>query len=67
MVELGETYYNTKANFIALESLLQKLPSLDAPVKPSPKRPKPGRARQLDDEDEQRCQDQLTFVVVVLV
>nr|WP_116112897.1 MULTISPECIES: hypothetical protein [Amycolatopsis] len=49
-MDLGGGYYNTKAQVTTLESLLRKLPRLDAPVKPSPERPKPGRARQLDDE-----------------
>lgn len=43
-------YYNTKTQVRALESLLRKLPSLDAPVKPSPDRTRPSRARQLDDD-----------------
>lgn len=38
----------------ALQSLLQKLPSLDVPVKPAPDRRKPRRARQLADEQVQR-------------
>jgi len=50
LVDLGGTYYNTKAQVSALESLLRKLPSLDSPTKLSPDRPKPRRARQLDDE-----------------
>lgn len=49
-MDLTGRYYNTKDQVSALESLLRKLPSLDAPVKPSPGRRKPGRARQLDDE-----------------
>jgi hypothetical protein len=49
-VDLGGTYYNTKAQVSALESLLRKLPSLDTPVSPSSSRSKPSRARQLDDE-----------------
>jgi Mn-dependent DtxR family transcriptional regulator len=53
-VDLGGSYYNSKVQVSALESLIRKLPSLDAPVKPSPKRPKPGRARQLDGEQLQR-------------
>jgi DNA-binding transcriptional ArsR family regulator len=39
---------------MALESLLRRLPSPSAPVKPSPDRRKPRRARQLDDEQVQR-------------
>jgi len=53
-VDLGGSYYNTKTQVSALESLIRKLPSLDAPVEPSPKRPKPSRARQLDDKQVQR-------------
>lgn len=53
-MDLGGSYYNTKAQVSALESLLRKLPSLDQPVEPSPDRPKPGRARQLNKEQVQR-------------
>ena len=49
-MDLGGRYYNTKTQLSALESLLRKLPSPDQPVEPSPDRPKPGRARQLDAE-----------------
>jgi DNA-directed RNA polymerase specialized sigma24 family protein len=53
-VDLGGSYYNTKDEVSALESLLWNLPKLDTPVKPSPKRRKPGRARQLDDKQARR-------------
>jgi len=49
-VELRGHYYNTKAQVDSLESLLRKLPRLDTSPEPSPDRPKPGRARQLDGE-----------------
>jgi hypothetical protein len=49
-VELRGRYYNTKDQVGGLESLLRKLPGLDAPVKPSQDRRKPGRARQLGDK-----------------
>lgn len=46
----GGRYYNTKAQVSKLQSLLRKLPELDASVKSPTERPKPGRARHLDDE-----------------
>jgi DNA-binding CsgD family transcriptional regulator len=53
-VDLGGRYYNTKVQVSALKSLLQKLPKPDAPIKASPRRRKPGRARQLDDKQVRR-------------
>ncbi|MGH3996501.1 MAG: hypothetical protein ACRDTJ_03440 [Pseudonocardiaceae bacterium] len=52
MVDLGGTYYNTKPQVEALETLLRKLP---APTTPAPPvgRPKPRRARQLDADQVQ--------------
>lgn len=47
-VDLGGTYYNTKPQVEALETLLQKLPDPSTPAPPPVDRPKPGRARQLD-------------------
>jgi hypothetical protein len=47
-VDLGGTYYNTKPQVEALETLLRKLPAPAAPAPPPVDRPKPGRARQLD-------------------
>jgi len=52
-VEVGGRYYNTEAQATALETLLRKLPDLDTAVRPSPDRQKPGRARQLDDDQAQ--------------
>jgi hypothetical protein len=52
-VDLGGTYYNTKPQVEALESLLQKLPDPSTPVPPPVDRPKPGRARQLDTDQTQ--------------
>ncbi|SNR66322.1 Putative ATPase subunit of terminase (gpP-like) [Haloechinothrix alba] len=49
-MEVGEAYSNTKGQVSALESLCGKLSDLDSPARPSPKRAKPGRARQLGDE-----------------
>lgn len=53
-VEVAGTYSNTKDQVSALESLHRKLPDLDAPRQLPPKRDRPGRARQLDDEQVQR-------------
>jgi hypothetical protein len=47
-VDLGGTYYNTKPQAEALETLLQQLPDPTAPAPPPVDRPKPRRARQLD-------------------
>src|SRR6185437_5356523 len=47
-VDLGGTYYNTKPQLKALETLLRKLPDPTTPDPPLINRPKPGRARQLD-------------------
>ncbi|MFD8495787.1 hypothetical protein [Amycolatopsis sp. NPDC059657] len=47
-MDLGGTYYNTKPQVEALETLLQKLPDPFTPAPPPANRPKPGRARQLD-------------------
>ena len=47
-VDLGGTYYNTKPQVEALETLLQNLPDPSTPAPPPVDRPKPGRARQLD-------------------
>jgi hypothetical protein len=47
-VDLGGTYYNTKPQAEALETLLRKLPAPTTPASASSDRPKTGRARQLD-------------------
>jgi DNA-binding NarL/FixJ family response regulator len=53
-VDQRRTYYNTKLQLRQLESLLSRLPRLDAPLRrPSP-RSKPSRARQLEDEQVQK-------------
>jgi hypothetical protein len=52
-VGLGGTYYNTKPQVEALETLLRKLPDPAAPAPPLADRPKPGRARQLDADQAQ--------------
>ncbi|GAA4613133.1 hypothetical protein GCM10023108_12410 [Saccharopolyspora hordei] len=53
-MEVGGAYYNpglhVKDQVVALEALRQKLPDLNAPAQPTPKRAKPGRARQLDSD-----------------
>jgi hypothetical protein len=49
-VDLGGTYYNTKPQVEALETLLRKLPDPTTPAPPPIHRPKTGRARQLDTE-----------------
>jgi hypothetical protein len=49
-VDLGGTYYNTKHQVEALETLLRKLPDPTTPAPPPLDRPKPRRARQLDAE-----------------
>jgi hypothetical protein len=51
--DLGGTYYNTKPQVEALETLLRKLADPTAAAPPSTDRPKPGRARQLDDDQTQ--------------
>lgn len=48
MVDLGGTYYNTKPQVDALETLLRKLPDPTEPALPPVERSKPQRARQLD-------------------
>jgi hypothetical protein len=52
-VDLGGTYYNTKPQLEALETLLRKLPDPTEPAPPSVDRPKPRRARQLDADQVQ--------------
>ncbi|MCA1601189.1 MAG: recombinase family protein, partial [Acidobacteria bacterium] len=52
-MDLGGTYYNKKAQVEAWETLLRKLPGPTVPAPPSTDRPKPGRARQLDDDQTQ--------------
>jgi hypothetical protein len=47
-VDLGGTYYNTKPQVEALETLLRKLPDPTTPAPPPVNWPKPGRAPQLD-------------------
>jgi hypothetical protein len=44
-VDLGGTYYNTKPQVEALETLLRKLPDPTTPAPPPVDRPEPGRAR----------------------
>lgn len=53
LVDLGGTYYNTKPQVEALETLFQKLPDPSTPAPPPANRPKPGRARQLDADQVQ--------------
>jgi hypothetical protein len=52
-VDLGGTYYNTKPQVDALETLLRKLPDPAEPAPPPADRPKPRRARQLDADQVQ--------------
>jgi hypothetical protein len=52
-VDLGGTYYNTKPQVEALETLLQKLPDPTVAAPPPLERPKPRRARQLDADQVQ--------------
>jgi hypothetical protein len=52
-VDLGGTYYNTKPQVEALETLLRKLPDPTEPAPPPVDRPKPRRARQLDADQVQ--------------
>lgn len=54
IVEKPGPYYNPQAQLSALTALLRKLPGLDAPVRSSPDRRTPGRARQLDHEQVQQ-------------
>jgi len=49
-VDLGGTYYNTKPQVEALETLLRKLPDPSTPTPPPVDRPKHRRARQLDSD-----------------
>jgi hypothetical protein len=53
-VDFRGRYYNPKDQVRALESLLQKLPDLNTPVRQSTDRRQPGRARQLDDGQVQK-------------
>lgn len=48
-MDLGGAYYNTKDQVSKLETLLQKLPELDSPSQPTPKRQRPSRARRLPE------------------
>ena len=52
-MDLGGTYYNTKPQVDALETLLRKLPDPAEPAPPPADRPKPRRARQLDADQVQ--------------
>ncbi|MDQ4092147.1 MAG: hypothetical protein M3143_01630 [Actinomycetota bacterium] len=52
-MDLGGTYYNTKPQVEALETLLRKLPDPTTPAPPPTDRPKPRRARQLDADQAQ--------------
>ena len=52
-MDLGGTYYNTKPQVEALETLLRKPPDPTTPAPPPTDRPKPGRARQLDADQVQ--------------
>jgi hypothetical protein len=52
-VDLGGTYYNTKSQVEALETLLRKLPDPTQLAPPPIDRPKPRRARQLDADQVQ--------------
>lgn len=54
LVGVTGLYYNTKQQVSALEAPLRRLPKADARPEPSPTRPKPRRARQLDGEQIQR-------------
>jgi hypothetical protein len=54
VVDLGGTYYNTKPQVEALETLLRKLPNPTTPAPPPVNRPKPRRARQLDADQIQK-------------
>ena len=52
-MDLGGTYYNTKPQVEALETLLGKLPDPTKPIPLPVDRPKPRRARQLDADQVQ--------------
>ena len=52
-MDLGGTYYNTKPQVEALETLLRKLPDPTTPALTPVDRPRPGRARQLDTDQTQ--------------
>nr|WP_157183185.1 helix-turn-helix domain containing protein [Sciscionella marina] len=53
-MEVGGAYSNTKDQVIALETLRQRLPDLDVPAPSTPKRQRPGRARQLTGDQVQQ-------------
>jgi predicted DNA-binding protein (UPF0251 family) len=53
-VDLGGTYYNTKSQVEALETLLQKLPDPTTPAPPPSDRPKPAQARQLETDQAEK-------------
>ncbi|WP_196776867.1 helix-turn-helix domain containing protein [Haloechinothrix halophila] len=53
-MEVGGTYYNTKDQVTALKALREKLPDLDEPAQPPPKRQRPSRVRQLDSDQVQQ-------------
>lgn len=56
-VEVGGAYYNTKDQVRALEALREKLPALDASVRPRTENARRGRARQLNDDQIQQLMD----------
>lgn len=49
-MDLRGTHYNTNVQVRTLEALVRRLPATATPTKPSPKRRKPRRARQLSDQ-----------------
>jgi DNA-binding NarL/FixJ family response regulator len=49
-VDLRGTHYNTNVQVRTLEALVRRLPATASPTKPSPKRRKPRRARQLSNQ-----------------
>jgi DNA invertase Pin-like site-specific DNA recombinase len=54
LVDPAGAYSNIKLHVRQLESLKKQLPNLDAPVRRSPERPKPGRIRRLNEEQVQQ-------------
>ncbi|GAA5110117.1 recombinase family protein [Haloechinothrix salitolerans] len=54
LVEVGGAYSNTKDQLSALETLRKKLPDFEVPARPVPKRRRPRRARQLNDDQVQQ-------------
>ena len=54
VLEAEGAYYNPNHQVTALESLRRELPDLGAPAEPTPPSHRPGRAKQLADDETQR-------------